>query len=415
MLLKKSCTMSKQMINRLKIVKVRVKLIGAVSVLIFGISVIICIIFPNRLQKELMKATALKADQIGEIIAYETAPVLDNEDQDAMRDIVDAVMQNSELHRIKVARSDSSVFIEYHHKLESEGKNCDQHLYTIQKPLRVNDQPVGTLWLSYTLEPVRQKVAVALLHSAILSVCIFFLGGFSVFLITRVFAVPFNKMLETVERIANGDSGARANIRTDDEIGFLAREFDIMLDRLMAAYKRLDSLNQELEIKIESRTAALRLSNAQLKAELKERKQVERELSAERVRLMATLSKIEEGVITTDVENNINTINQVAANITGWNEVDAIGKPIMEVFKLPVSADNGENVHDIQEFIQYLDKQENGSFITIVDSKAREKQLDISIIPIHSLYGDKIGTVFIFQPRHNPQHRDQPDLKKYQA
>ncbi|MBU1063408.1 PAS domain-containing protein, partial [bacterium] len=189
----------------------------------------------------------------------------------------------------------------------------------------------------------------------------------------------------------------------------------IMVDRLVTAYKNLDELNQDLEIRIESRTAALRLSNAQLKSELRERKQVERELSAERIRLMATLSRINEGVITTDEDNNVSVMNRVAAEITGWNEIDAIGKPIGDVFKLPVSADNGATGQDIQVFLKQHDDQENSSHITIVDTESREKELHINVIPIHTLYGEKTGTVFIFHLWINSSGGRDTNLKIFQA
>jgi PAS domain S-box-containing protein len=176
----------------------------------------------------------------------------------------------------------------------------------------------------------------------------------------------------------------------------------------------LDELNQKLEIRVESRTAALRLTNAQLKSELNERKKIERELSAERLRLMTMLGKISEAVIITDTENRISTINRVAAELTGWDEINAIGKSIGDVLRLPPSVDNRKTAQTIQEYIREQTGEDSG-VLTILDTKSQARRLKITIVPIRTLYGEKSGTVFIFRLAHRAADAGTPDLKEYQA
>ncbi|HWA18571.1 MAG TPA: PAS domain S-box protein [Devosia sp.] len=61
-------------------------------------------------------------------------------------------------------------------------------------------------------------------------------------------------------------------------------------------------------------------------------KAVEAELADEKERLRVTLESIGDGVICTDAEENIIFMNPVAEQMTGWNEADAMGRAISDVF-----------------------------------------------------------------------------------
>jgi len=401
---------------------IRSKLIIAVSLLISVISVFIYLYFPKKLEMQLVNSMSIKADQISQMIAYGATPALYFDDREAVTEIFRAVLLNEELEYILIAHKDSSVFAEFRRNpeinyddMEKNKKPIHRQFFTVEQEMGYDNQILGFLRVSFSMESLQKEVGLTRYHIALISLSVFIFGMLAISAISSILSAPLKRMVETVEKIAAGNLKERANVQTKDEIGFLARQFDIMVDRLVTAYKNLDELNQDLEIRIESRTAALRLSNAQLKSELKERKQVERELSAERVRLMATLSRIKEGVITTDADNNVSVMNRIAADITGWNEMDAIGKPIVDVFKLQVSADDGATVQDIQDFLKQHDEQENSSHITIVDTESREKQLHINVIPIHTLYGEKSGTVFIFHLWVDTKSKRETNLKKFQA
>ena len=410
------------MFKQIKITSVRAKLIIAVSSLIAVLSVFIYFYFPQKLESKLLNSMTVKADQVSHIIAYCATPALYFEDRDAVEDIFGAVLPNKDLVYILIAHKDSSVFAEFgrdpeidYHQKEINLKLIRRRFFTIVQDIEYDGQSLGFLRVSFSMIQLSKEVKQIRFRIAAISLGVFIFGVLAISIISRVMSAPLKRIVETVEKIASGNLSERANVNTNDEIGFLAREFDIMADRLINAYKNLDELNQDLEIRIDSRTAALHLSNAQLKSELKERKLAERELSAERIRLMATLSRINEGVITTDVDNNVRVMNRVAAEITGWNEIDAIGKSIVDVFKLPVSSDNGATVQDFRDLLKQHDDQEHSGQITIVDTESRKKALHINVIPIQTLYGKKTGMVFIFHLWINTPGGRDTNLDKFQA
>jgi len=63
-------------------------------------------------------------------------------------------------------------------------------------------------------------------------------------------------------------------------------------------------------------------------------KQARHALEAESERLAVTLRSIGDAVITTDVSGHIVLFNKVAEHLTGWTEIEAVGRPISEIFKV---------------------------------------------------------------------------------
>jgi PAS domain S-box-containing protein len=61
---------------------------------------------------------------------------------------------------------------------------------------------------------------------------------------------------------------------------------------------------------------------------------IERQLHDQRELLRVTLSSIGDGVIATNPEGKISFINSVAQSLTGWPEIEAIGKPLDTVFRI---------------------------------------------------------------------------------
>ena len=62
-------------------------------------------------------------------------------------------------------------------------------------------------------------------------------------------------------------------------------------------------------------------------------RRAERALADEKERLAVTLRSIGDGVITTDLDGNVLSINNVAETLTGWTQEEAAGKPFGAVFR----------------------------------------------------------------------------------
>jgi diguanylate cyclase (GGDEF)-like protein/PAS domain S-box-containing protein len=74
----------------------------------------------------------------------------------------------------------------------------------------------------------------------------------------------------------------------------------------------------------------------------------ERERRADRERALATLESIGEGVISTDTQGRVVYLNPIAAALTGWNDFEAIGQPLHQVYRCREESGNAqENPLDV--------------------------------------------------------------------
>jgi signal transduction histidine kinase len=102
-----------------------------------------------------------------------------------------------------------------------------------------------------------------------------------VYLATRSVIVPVQELTEATHRIATGDLDSPLREYGHDEVGVLARSFDHMREQLKASTNEIQTLNRELDARVQERTAqyqAAAKENARLYTELSHKEQVRGEL-----------------------------------------------------------------------------------------------------------------------------------------
>ncbi len=124
------------------------------------------------------------------------------------------------------------------------------------------------------------------------------------YFIGRGLVRSIGKLHKGTEVLGSGNLDFKVGTTAKDEIGQLSRAFDKMTGDLKETTASIVELNKEID----------------------ERKQAEDALSAERERLAVTLLSIGDGVIATDVEGTVTLINNMAEELTGWSQEEAVGK-----------------------------------------------------------------------------------------
>ncbi|MDI6791555.1 MAG: PAS domain S-box protein [bacterium] len=163
------------------------------------------------------------------------------------------------------------------------------------------------------------------------------------------------------------------------------------------AEEEIRQLNLSLERRVAERTAELKTANEQLQGEITTRKQAEEALAAEKERLGVTLRSIGDGVIATDTKGEIVLINQVAENLTGWAQGEAMGKPLTEVFHIINEKTREHCENPIAKVIK------TGKIVSLADrtvliaEDGTERLVDDSAAPIHDKEGNIIGVVLVFR------------------
>jgi signal transduction histidine kinase len=109
------------------------------------------------------------------------------------------------------------------------------------------NQVVGVLVVAESMKEMHDMIRKVQVHSVILAIItIAFLSFVLGFLFLRVINVPINKLTETMKKVEEGDLNVRVNVRSRDEIGSLAENLNIMIEKLNVARKEAEQYHQEL-------------------------------------------------------------------------------------------------------------------------------------------------------------------------
>jgi PAS domain S-box-containing protein len=103
------------------------------------------------------------------------------------------------------------------------------------------------------------------------------------------------------------------------------------------AEEALQQAHDELELRVEERTAELRLGNEYLQQEIEERELIEQRLRKSEERFRTLFHTVGSIIISTSPERLILEFNQEAERQTGWQRREVLGKDLFEVF-LPEDA-----------------------------------------------------------------------------
>lgn len=150
-------------------------------------------------------------------------------------------------------------------------------------PIHIGGGIAGVYEIRLSLETERKaiserqkEIGITILLSTLVIV------AFLSLLLNQIVISPIAKIKEGLERIGKGDLNWRIVLRTQDEIGDLARRVNEMVEKLEFSYKNLEKKVKEtteeleeaktvLEIKVRARTRELRELAESLEAKVKER------------------------------------------------------------------------------------------------------------------------------------------------
>jgi len=386
-------------------ISIRSKLILVIAAVIGLIAAFLFLYYPVRLKGKSVASLVDKSQTYASFLAYSLSPALNFNDRNTAEEIISAARLNPDLVYLVVMDNSQKVFMSHNlaqaFQLDFKEKSTLAELdfyrpaYQFVVPVIFNRETIGKLYLGISLTHLQKEVALIRWDGVLLSLTIFVVGVLLVIVVASLITEPLSQIVKTVNSISSTDLKQRVTVRGSDEIALLASAFNAMLEKLEKAYAELDGLNKDLEIKVESRTAALSLANAQLQSELKARQKAEKDLAGEKELVMITLSAIDDGVITTDTNGKVLLLNKAAEALTGWAEVDVHGQSIERVFSLK---DVEPSNRTIARILQNQGPSVSLEKATLVDKYNQKRVIIYTISSIKDSYGEIIGTVLIFRP-----------------
>jgi len=109
------------------------------------------------------------------------------------------------------------------------------------------NQVIGVLVVGESMREMHDMIYKVQIHSIILAIItIAFLSFVLGFLFLRFINVPIKKLTETMKKAEEGDLTVRANVKSRDEMGRLAENLNIMIEKLNFAKQEAEQYHQEL-------------------------------------------------------------------------------------------------------------------------------------------------------------------------
>ncbi|HML47176.1 MAG TPA: PAS domain S-box protein [Clostridia bacterium] len=128
-----------------------------------------------------------------------------------------------------------------------------------------------------------------------------------------------------------------------------------------------------------------------------DREKYRRDLHFEKELFRTTLQSIGDGVVTTDNDGRITSLNSVAQDMTGWSTEEALGKPFGEVFRLH-SEETGMPVEDpVRKVLQTGRIIGLANHTALITRDGRTLPIADSAAPIRTESGSIFGVVMVFR------------------
>lgn len=177
-----------------------------------------------------------------------------------------------------------------------------------------------------------------------------------------------------------------------------------LLDRLAAARDRQQAINRALEAQVEQKRQteeALRRAHDDLECKIQERTaqlaQTNEVLRTEKELFRVTLASIGDAVITTDATARVTYLNTVAEYLTGWDDPAARGLPLTDVFRILDEATRVPANDPIGQYIEGRESGRPGIHGLLVSRDQRELNIDMSVATIRDKDNTRIGFVLVFR------------------
>ncbi len=126
-------------------------------------------------------------------------------------------------------------------------------------------------------------------------------------------------------------------------------------------------------------------------------KKAELALAAEKERLAVTLRSIGDGVITTDIEGNIVMLNRAAEELTGWDSDEAIGRPLLEVFKIVNEYTNQQCENPVERVLAAGEIIELANHTCLISKDGTQRVIADSVAQIRDSDSKTVGVVLVFR------------------
>ncbi len=238
------------------------------------------------------------------IIADNSTAALSFDDEKAAKEILKALKASPNITYAVTYSGDGSVFATYKRAdmedvffqppaPESNGYHIRRNHLDIFRQIVLDNESIGSVYIQSDLRVIYNSIKFYTGIVGVIIVVALVVAFIMISKLQQTVTKPILLLRQTTEKIAKGNFSAKAEIKSKDEIGFLAESFNMMTNKLLASREELVNAKDYVDNIIKSMTDML---------------------------------------IVVNPDATIRNVNQAAYDLLGYKEVEFVGKPIGMIF-----------------------------------------------------------------------------------
>jgi PAS domain S-box-containing protein len=234
------------------------------------------------------------------------------------------------------------------------------------QPITLNGEQIGTIFLKSDLEILQARTA-RFAEIVLIVICASFAIAYLLsWRLQRVISDPIVELARTASAVSvDKNYSLRATKSSQDEIGALVDQFNEMLSQIQQREKALQLVYDQMEVRVDERTAELR-------KEVAERRLAEQTLEERTAFLNSLIDNNPVAIIALDSADVVTTSNPAFETLFRYRHEDVIGRPVMKLVTTP------ELLAEIALNKQKLQKGETNHVVT------RRKRSDGTLVDVEA-------------------------------
>lgn len=246
-------------------------LIGVVTLLLMSFATVAIFINIRRIDADLQD----RLDNAAKLAQASLAVPFWNLDVDTINHFAEALLLDESLAFVNISSEGQPITIRSREKREDFRYFTESSQFLVKSAdILYKERKIGTIQLAMSRENVREETILNILWIVALTTLVIVAISLTSIVITRRYiASPLLKLQKSAGLIAGGNLEAPIDTASQDEIGHLARDLNVMrgsikglIGELRESKDKLEEHSRTLEQKVEERTRALAQSVEELKA-----------------------------------------------------------------------------------------------------------------------------------------------------
>ncbi len=296
---------------------IRTKLIASIGILVISIVSFGLIYFPDRLREQADESFDHELEILCKALALGIGVGLEHNDFESIQKAIDFAKEDKGVQMIRVLDIDQQVIAAFPETASDEfaglsvGLTRTSDSVAFCSPFYTGEEQYGYVVIIKSRHRIEQAVNLGRSRFLAVGVCILLLCTVVVFFISTMVSKPVNELIDATAKFSRGDYEARVKVSSLDEVGILAESFNEMAETIDGALTEiglqrneaantaeqlekelvrrkqteadLQSAQEDLEDRVQARTAELTESYDHLRQEVSERERAEKELEEQRV------------------------------------------------------------------------------------------------------------------------------------